>query len=168
MAEESQPLSELEHSLEPLQDDSPKRAASDSSTVSSPFTPTPAPKPSPASPADPASYKTPPDVRNLYERVYGGESVASGCSDDTIPLNSPWATPGIRKKPMPKALFEDFNAEIDPKVEEEFNGEVSPVDTEAIFGKADDDACSESAESSQEEDDPELNHQAPCLKIIPD
>ena len=159
MMQDSQPLSELE--AQPDGSPSPARAASDSSTVSSPVTP--ATKPLPPSPADPSSYKTPPEVRNLYERVYGGESVASGCSDDTIPLDSPWATPGIRKKPMPKALFEDFNAEIDPKVDEEFNGEVSPVDTEAIFGKDEDAEHSESAESSAQEDDPELAENAPCL-----
>ena len=129
--------------------ESPKGGADDDDDTSSGIehTPTSLPKPSPPSPAEEVDPVTPAKKENLewavnvYSKKFG---IKSPDTDDTIPLDSPWETPGIRRKDrvlsseqleklaVPDKLMDGF---VESQ-EVEMPGDVSPLshDTASIFG----------------------------------
>lgn len=127
----------------------------------SPLSPTSLPKPSPPSPGDGLATPEPrPRASNIYSQMYGDDSgPPSGATDDTLPLGSPWATPGIRREPpviglwaadLDMRVFQDDSQPDDMPTLSPVNVDLRPEGTE----------CSE---SSSPDDDPEL---APLLNWI--
>ena len=135
----------------------------------SPTTPTPSslPKPSPPSP------HTPPRM-DWADNIYSKKARRSPDTEDTIPLDSPWETPGIRRED-PKLRDESLQALAGPKswgplesqdVDDE---SVSPfnIDPKEIFG-SEDEAQSEGHESESQDEDPALVPQLnTCLLLYP-
>ena len=134
----------------------------------SPTTPTPSslPKPSPPSP------HTPPRM-DWADNIYSKKARRSPDTEDTIPLDSPWETPGIRRED-PKLRGESLQALAGPQswgplesqdVDDE---SVSPfnIDPKEIFG-SEDEAQSEGHESESQDEDPALVPQLnTCLIFV--
>ena len=124
------------------------------------MSPTSLPKPSPPSPEE---MKTPPrKADNIYARMYGNVSGGSSLTDDTLPLGSPWATPGIRRADpnMERDLMERLGQPTTLMgVAEEPDEEpaVSPVQPDLLTLKNENWECEEEcSESSSPDDDPVL------------
>ena len=136
--------------------ESPKGGADDDDDTSSGIehTPTSLPKPSPPSPEEADPPVTPAKNENLewavnvYSKRFGIVSPPAGIrspdTDDTIPLDSPWETPGIRRKDRVLSSEQLEQLAVPDKLmggsveslELELPGDVSPLshDTVSIFG----------------------------------
>ena len=125
---------------------------SSSSLTESPMSPTSLPKPSPPSPSGMKTPEPRPWADNIYSRKIGDDSVRSVDTDDTLPLGSPWATPGIRREP---AVIPPFGVNIQGEESqgEESGPNVSPISAKCIFGEH----AAEASESSSLEDDEEIS-----------
>ena len=168
--EDSQKEESQTESKNAMDGDNEQRSVGDDSSSSygaapSPLSPTSLPKPSPPSPGDGVATPEPrPWASNIYSQRYGGDSgPPSGGTDDTLPLGSPWATPGIRRQPRPEAIAElAANLGVPERLlvddsQPDDMPTLSPVNLEW------DQEAAECSESSSPDDDPEL---APLLNWI--
>ena len=121
----------------------------ESSGVQSPVSPTSLPKPSPPSPE---GMKTPPKkADNIYAQVYGNLSGGSSLTDDTLPLGSPWATPGLRR--ADPEMVREFMERHGQPAEPDEEPTVSPVQADLIGWESEHDGCEEECSESSSPDD---------------
>ena len=128
------------------------------------MSPTSLPRPSPPSPTCMKTPEPSPWASNPYSRKFGDDSVRSVDSEDTLPLGSPWATPGIRRVPAEIPPF-GVNSQGDER-DAQSEPNVSPISAKCIFGDAGE--AAEATESSSIADDEgvSLGNRATWLNII--